>query len=124
MVLHVLTHFAALSLMTLCYAVVSLQEGIDPTMDTIYVGGLPVDVPMESQDVRTRFRRSCEVGACMRGFNAVKRITAVLHKHAHAFVCIPMSTVEGHLIAPAQCYAESGGSLARRLCMLPCIHGA
>jgi hypothetical protein len=29
-----------------------VQEGIDPSMEVIYVGGLPVDVPAEAQDVR------------------------------------------------------------------------
>ena len=119
-----LTYVAALSLMTLCYVVVSLQDGIDPAMDTIYVGGLPVDVPMEAQDVRTRFRHSCQADACIALVQCNNRITAVLHNHVHVFVCIPMSTVAVNLIRPPQCTAESGRPLARNLCLLPCLHGA
>lgn len=31
-----------------------MQEGVDSSLEVVYVGGLPVDVPIAAQDVRSQ----------------------------------------------------------------------
>lgn len=40
------------SLIMILWCCFLLQEGIDPSMEVVFVGSLPVDVPPESQEVR------------------------------------------------------------------------
>ena len=35
------------------FVAIAVQEGIDPSFEVIFVGSLPVDVPPETQDVRS-----------------------------------------------------------------------